>query len=229
MPGRPWAIRAGPGMICCKCGYLPNCCYLGNLINRPFYKKTERFFEPTTTHQQQHEIHFDREFMGADGPLPVSFNKEYSASHQYWHETLNNLGAHTNKSHLSGSNVGVWTSAVAVNPETCTRAYSAASYYYSIAEKRSNLAVLANALVREVKIERVDDEWTAKGVKFSYDNQDYTIEASQEVILSAGSVSSPQLLELSGIGNPTVLQAAGIAVKIANSNVGENLQDHLCK
>jgi choline dehydrogenase-like flavoprotein len=167
--------------------------------------------------------------MGTDGPLTISFNGEYSASHQYWHETLNKQGISTNKSHLSGSNVGVWTSAVTVNPETCTRTYSAGSYYHSIAEKRSNLTVLTNALVQEIIIERVDGDLTARGVKFSYENQDYTVEASQEIILSAGSVASPQLLELSGIGNPRVLEEAGITVKVANPNVGENLQDHLCK
>jgi choline dehydrogenase-like flavoprotein len=50
-----------------------------------------------------------------------------------------------------------------------------------------------------------------------------------EVILSAGSVQSPQLLELSGIGNPEILKAAGIDVKVENPNVGENLQEHMCK
>ena len=48
-----------------------------------------------------------------------------------------------------------------------------------------------------------------------------------EVILCAGSVQSPQLLELSGIGSPKVLEAAGIEVKIENPAVGENLQEHM--
>ena len=53
--------------------------------------------------------------------------------------------------------------------------------------------------------------------------------ACEEVIVSAGSVQSPQLLELSGIGNQAILQNAGITVKIDNPNVGENLQEHMSK
>jgi choline dehydrogenase-like flavoprotein len=167
--------------------------------------------------------------MGTDGPVSISYNREYTASHQYWHETLNKLGISTNKSHLSGSNVGVWTNVVSVNPQTMTRSYSADSHYHSVAKNRRNLTVLTNALVQEVKIEQVDGVLTATGVAFAHGNQRHTVSASQEVILSAGSVVSPQLLELSGIGDPKVLEAAGIAVKIANPNVGQNLQDHICK
>jgi choline dehydrogenase-like flavoprotein len=53
------------------------------------------------------------------------------------------------------------------------------------------------------------------------------VKASKEVILSCGSVQSPQLLELSGIGNHEILNAAGINVKVNNPNVGENLQEHM--
>lgn len=198
-------------------------------IDRPFYKKTERFFSPPVAVQQEHEIYFDKEFMGTDGLLPISYNKEYSFSHKYWHETLNNHSVSTNKSHLSGSNVGVWTNVVTVNAESCIRSSSASAYYHDISEARTNLKVLPNSLVQELIIQNIGGEWVAKGARFSHENQEYVVEASKEIILSAGSVSSPQLLELSGIGNPEVLGAAGIAVKIANNNVGENLQDHMCK
>jgi choline dehydrogenase-like flavoprotein len=49
------------------------------------------------------------------------------------------------------------------------------------------------------------------------------------VILCAGSVQSPQLLEVSGVGDPAILKAAGAEVKFANPNVGENLQEHMSK
>jgi hypothetical protein len=70
--------------------------------DRPFYKKSERFHAPTVADQQEHRIYFDSELMGTNGPISISYNREYSASHQYWHETLNKLGIPTNKSHLSG-------------------------------------------------------------------------------------------------------------------------------
>ncbi|KAK3618182.1 hypothetical protein LTR56_024814 [Elasticomyces elasticus] len=56
---------------------------------------------------------------------------------------------------------------------------------------------------------------------------EYHAKASEEVIISAGSVASPQLLGTSGIGNPAVLEAAKISVRVANINVGEHVQDHM--
>jgi len=196
---------------------------------RPFYKRSENFVEPLDpAKQQQHEIYYARDAMGVDGPLRITYLPEYSEPHMHWHKTLNQLGLETNKSHLSGSNVGVWTNVVAVDPRTTTRSYSTPAYYLPNAS-RPNLRVLTDAVVREIILERSGEEWTATGVRFDHGDQSYTVVASQEIVLSAGSVASPQLLELSGIGNPSVLERAGITVKIPNRNVGENVQEHMSK
>jgi choline dehydrogenase-like flavoprotein len=196
---------------------------------RPFYKKSENFVEPPDpAKQQQHEIYYSRDAMGVGGPLHITYLPEYSESHAHWHKTLNQLGLETNKSHLSGSNVGVWTNVVAVDPRTTTRSYSTPAYYLPNSY-RPNLRVLTDAAVREIVLEQRSEQWTATGVRFDHGGQSYTVSASQEVILSAGSVASPQLLELSGIGNPSVLERAGITVKMPNRNVGENVQEHMSK
>lgn len=72
-----------------------------------------------------------------------------------------------------------------------------------------------------------EKEWTSKGVRLEHRGIEFDVFSSRETIISAGSVQSPQLLELSGIGCPEILSRAGIAVKVDNPNVGENLQDHL--
>lgn len=203
--------------------------YTAANMGRPFYKRSENFVEPPDpVKQQQHEIHYSRDSVGVGGPLHITYLPEYSESHAYWHKTLNRLGVETNKSHMSGANVGVWTNIVAVDPRTTTRSFSTPAYYLPNAN-RPNLRVLTNAVVREIVLEKSDEQWTATGVRFDHGDKDYTIAASQEVILSAGSVASPQLLELSGIGNPSVLESAGITVKIPNRNVGENVQEHMSK
>lgn len=71
-----------------------------------------------------------------------------------------------------------------------------------------------------------NDNLRATGVEFVdvKTGQKYTARASREVILSAGAVQSPQLLELSGIGNKTLLDGLGIKTRIDNPNVGENYQ-----
>lgn len=136
------------------------------------------------------------------------------------------MGVPENVAHHSGSNVGVWTNPVTVNPEDGKRSYAASAYYAPNAT-RPNLVILTEALVKEVVLVKVDDNWTATGVRFEHAGLEFTASTSREVILSAGSVQSPQLLELSGVGNPEILSDAGINVKVANTNVGENLQDHL--
>ena len=82
-------------------------------------------------------------------------------------------------------------------------------------------------MVREVVLERERGEWIAKGVRFGHGNEEYYAKTAKEVIICAGSVQSPQLLELSGVGNRDILKAAGIDVKVANPSVGENLQEHI--
>ena len=66
----------------------------------------------------------------------------------------------------------------------------------------------------------------AQGVAFVVNGTTYTVSAKREVILSAGVFQSPQLLELSGIGNVTLLKSLDILPLIDLPGVGENLQDH---
>ena len=88
---------------------------------------------------------------------------------------------------------------------------------------RRNLTVMTNAQVRRLRLEgrRV------LGVEFSRGNSKMFAEARRETILSAGSIGSPQILQLSGIGPGALLQKHGIPVIHDLPGVGENLQDHL--
>lgn len=99
------------------------------------------------------------------------------------------------------------------------------AYLRPIEGRRPNLKVISTGLVTRVLIEggrAVGVEMVeAKGQIAS------TVRASAEVILCAGAVQSPQLLQLSGVGDPDALKKLGIEVKAASPNVGKNLQDHL--
>ena len=114
-----------------------------------------------------------------------------------------------------------------LDPDRQERSYSASAYYEPVSG-RPNLHVLTEAIVTEVLLDTDERRsWVAKGVRVQCGLEEVNIKVVREVILSAGSVQSPQLLELSGIGNRDVLEAAGIPVKIHNPNVGENLQEHM--
>lgn len=198
------------------------------MSTRPFFKKSESFTEPCPQHQLEHSSFINVHDHGTNGPLNTTHSKVYGASHAFWHATFHNLGIETNKQHTSGSNVGVWTAITAVDPKTRARSFSAKAYYLPNAS-RPNLVVLTEAVAQEIILEESRDGWTATGVRFSHRGKAYLAKASNEVILSCGSVQSPQLLELSGIGNPDVLELAGVGVKVGNKNVGEHLQEHMSK
>jgi choline dehydrogenase len=88
---------------------------------------------------------------------------------------------------------------------------------------RPNLTVVTHALVHKVLLEGKQ----AVGVRYERNGRVQEVRVSKEVILSAGSVGSPHLLQLSGIGAKETLAAAGIEQKHELPGVGENLQDHL--
>ena len=101
--------------------------------------------------------------------------------------------------------------------------WTTAKAFLRPARGRPNLRVVTGALATGI----VFDGNRATAVRYRAPGGSFEAEAGREVILAAGAVNSPKLLELSGVGDPEVLQRHGIAVQHALSGVGANLQDHL--
>ena len=101
--------------------------------------------------------------------------------------------------------------------------WSTANAYLKPALQRPNLRVITHALTRQILLEGKK----SVGVEFEQAGRVQTVQANREVLLSAGPIASPQLLQVSGIGPADVLNEAGIAVKHELPGVGQNLQDHL--
>jgi choline dehydrogenase len=100
---------------------------------------------------------------------------------------------------------------------------ASAAYLRPILGKRANLVLELGARTTRILIEN----GRASGVAFIQDGQTRQALAGREVLLAAGAVQSPQILLLSGVGDPDQLKAAGVAVTHPLKGVGENLQDHL--
>ncbi len=100
---------------------------------------------------------------------------------------------------------------------------SAAKAYLHPASERENVAVFTDSHTERV----VFDAQRATGVELIHQGARKAVTAKREVILAAGAFQSPQLLMLSGIGPAAHLREHGLDVVVDNSNVGENLQDHL--
>ena len=104
------------------------------------------------------------------------------------------------------------------------RRMSAARAYLHPALKRDNCHLLKNVHVTRILFKHK----TAYAVEYHQQGKTLRATASREVIVSAGSINSPQLLQLSGIGPQTLLDDLGIPITHALEGVGQNMQEHLC-
>jgi choline dehydrogenase len=102
------------------------------------------------------------------------------------------------------------------------RRWSPVDAYLRPAMARQNLTLIMRALVETIDLE----DKRAVGVTLRQDGQRRRLKARRDVILSGGAINTPQLLQISGIGNPDDLGAIGVPVKHALAGVGRNFRDH---
>lgn len=99
---------------------------------------------------------------------------------------------------------------------------TSATAYLRAARRRSNLEVTSGVLVTRILVE----DGRAVGIACSRNGAEFVVRAVREIVLCAGAVASPQILQLSGIGPAEVLARAGITPILDRKDVGRNLQDH---
>ncbi|KAK4900934.1 hypothetical protein LTR27_002117 [Elasticomyces elasticus] len=155
--------------------------------------------------------------VGETGPINVLLNRFTVDQQEAFFPTMQNLGLSQTFEFLDGDLLGWMRHTSNINNNNYTRSYSPRFLNYA----GSNLFLMVNTTV--VKVNLNNKSTNASGVTLS---DGTVITAKKEVILSAGSIQSPQLLELSGIGNATILKAANIKQLVNLPTVGENLQDH---
>ncbi|TFK86285.1 GMC oxidoreductase [Polyporus arcularius HHB13444] len=199
----------------------------------PYMQKAENFSAvPTNPYpgisggQKARVSHDIPQEDGYNGPIHASYNSVYFQVVSAVVETLNGLGVKTNAEPQSGDATGVFNTLVSVDREEGVRSYAASTYYCSRIANR-NYRVLTDAMVTKILFAKSEGPLTAIGVEFSANGQLFNVFAKKEVVLAAGAVQTPQLLELSGIGNRTLLQSHGITTLVDLPGVGENLQEHL--
>ncbi|KAI5274962.1 alcohol oxidase [Aureobasidium subglaciale] len=158
--------------------------------------------------------------VGVDGPIHATINRIQPDDQDTWIPTMEKLGFPENTESLDGNPLGVSIQPNNIDTAKYTRSYS--PEYLKIAG--DNLHVMTEAQVIKVNTEKRNGKIVATGVTLK---GNLTINACKEVILSAGSFQSPGLLELSGIGNSSIITAAGIEPVLELPTVGENLQDHI--
>jgi choline dehydrogenase len=157
---------------------------------------------------------------GADGPLHVSNLKHHNPLSRAFIDAAQQSGIPANDDFNGATLEGAGL--YQVTQRDGARCSSAAAYL-APARQRSNLRVVTGALVQRLLME----QGRVTGVVYRCGNQQFSVHANAEVLLSAGAINSPQLLMLSGIGPADAIRQHGIEVQLDQPGVGSNLQDHL--
>ena len=169
--------------------------------------------------------HGPDDFHGIGGEMRVEERRVNWEILDAWRDAAAEFGIPKIKEFNRGDNFG--NAYFQMNQRRGVR-WSATKAYLRPAENRPNLTVLSNVLVEKVELNNSSQRPRATGVKIRRADKSSTrFKADQEVLLSAGAIGSPQILQLSGIGSSELLGSRNIPIRVDLRGVGENLQDHL--
>jgi choline dehydrogenase len=157
---------------------------------------------------------------GTGGPLRVTEGPDQNPLYDALFKAAVAAGYKLNRDYNSEDQEGVVKTQASISRG---RRMSVAHCYLGPARRRGNLHIVTEAPTRRVLLEGK----RCVGIVYAQGGREVEARAAREVILCAGAVATPQLLELSGIGKPEVLKAHGIDVRHASPAVGENFRDHI--
>ncbi|KAJ5232801.1 hypothetical protein N7468_005757 [Penicillium chermesinum] len=197
----------------------------------PYYKKGEQFQTPANySWSEGTGITYNPAYHGSTGPLkvgwtPTQLNDGLAQTLNKTYKSFTPSIAY-NQDLNGGQMLGYSLYPSTVDSDLNIREDAARAYYYPY-QARPNLDVWLHTTANKITW-RNGTEATADGVEVTLSNGTVTVvKASREVILAAGALKSPLLLELSGVGNPDVLSKYNIKTKVNLPTVGENLQDQM--
>ncbi|KAI0780704.1 GMC oxidoreductase [Trametes elegans] len=180
-----------------------------------YFRKSETTVPPPADIAAEHRIpcEVNAQYHGDSGPIVNAYPTWTNALRPVFLETLGKLGVPQNAHPDDGDNLGAFISNVAIDPTTAVRSYSANAYYGPNAS-RPNLVVLTNSQVTKITVREGTTPLQATGLEFLSGDKTFTVKARKEVILCAGAAKTPQILELSGIGNKDILSKYGIETRV---------------
>jgi choline dehydrogenase len=161
----------------------------------------------------------DKRFRGRTGPLRVTNPEPREPIFQALIKAAGEVGIAHNPDYNGAEQDGIAMSQATIAAGV---RMSTARCYLDPIRKRPNLRIETGALTEQLVL----DGRRCTGVRYSLGGERRKAQATRDVVVSAGTINSPQLLELSGIGQPDRLKALGIEVRHALPGVGENLRDH---
>ncbi|SPN99988.1 related to alcohol oxidase [Cephalotrichum gorgonifer] len=203
----------------------------------PFFQKSVTFHPPDERMQEEYKMTYDMAAWGGDTPIHASYPPfQWPGTVAVWDAWRTIEGVEFPKEHGDGNATGLIWCPNSIDPSDRTRSYSRRGHYDNGANERTNFHLLPAHRATKVVLEEVegaeDRTHRAVGVHIAprdgdmWEDGPRLVRARREVVVSAGSVHTPQVLQRSGVGPRDVLEAAGVEVKVELPGVGFNLQDH---
>ena len=179
---------------------------------------------PVFKHSEDYQ-HGADEFHGAGGELRVEERRVNWEILDAWRNAAESCGIPKIAEFNRGDNFG---NAYFQMNQRSGRRWSAVRAFLDPARGRANLTVRTNVHARSLLLDETQDgRKRAAGVSIMTSDGTAELRARREVIMAAGAIGSPQILQLSGIGPGALLQERGVDVRLDLPGVGENLHDHL--
>ncbi|KAM0350516.1 hypothetical protein ACHAPU_002997 [Fusarium lateritium] len=193
----------------------------------PFFKKSEKFTPPTAEIKKKYGVTTDPSAHGTSGNIHSSYSPFFWPTTKNLVQAVGELDIDVSVDQANGNAIGGYFCPHNLNPKTVAR--SSAQDYYSAVSQRKNLRLLTGHQVTRVVTKKNGSSVKATGVEFAKDRGSArrTVKAKKEVILAAGSIHTPQILQVSGIGDPALLSSIKVPVVVDLPAVGQNFHDHV--
>lgn len=199
----------------------------------PYFKKSATFLPPSPEAAREWNMTYNPKVWSEDpseGPVHVTIpDFQYPDMHKFL-DAWKKFGVVGKKNdYAAGEGPGVYWNILTIDRRDQTRMTSRKAYYDPIYRQRPNLVLMTKYRAIEIIFsDKREEKLIATGVKItSLDtNTTTSVFICKELILAAGAVQTPHLLQLSGLGPKEALSTAGIPVKKDIPGIGANLQDH---
>ncbi|KAJ4387301.1 hypothetical protein N0V93_007890 [Gnomoniopsis smithogilvyi] len=190
----------------------------------PYFQKGLKFNAPPPELTDNFpSLKFDDSFWGSTSGVNVGWPSFYWPTVPYFMDAFGQIDGVQFPADSGAGEPGVYWFPSLVDPMLVQRSYAATGHYSNVNETRPNYQLLINTLARRLIF---GDNETVTGVEFLPENGNLTTVEAGEVIVSAGAIHTPHILQLSGIGPASLLEAGGIDVVVDLPGVGQNFHDH---
>ncbi|KAK7996575.1 hypothetical protein PG989_004615 [Apiospora arundinis] len=189
----------------------------------PYFKKATNFVPPPKDVAERFNITYDTSYWGTESPIFTSWPPFQYPGLDPLVTAFGEMPDVVYAADSGAGRAGVYWFPTLMDPVKHERSFALNGHYEN--RQRPNYHVMADTPVRRVVLE--DDASAAKGVEFVNKNQTFTVLATKEVIVSAGAIHTPKVLQLSGIGPKKILEAAGIETLVDLPGVGQNFMEHV--